>query len=412
ISGTLFSCQEKVAFSVKNPVDLERTDEVVVLSKNTIAQKVDLKEGWLPVFKLGDEKLVPSQLDDLDGDGNWDEAALVLNLKAHETVQVTIDLVPENEYPVFEKRTNVRLGIKQADGTYKEFDTYRAIPVDEPFEVIAQSESVAWENDKMAFRNYFDCRNIKDLFGKLKPDMILDKMMTPGMGSYHKLADWGMDVLHCGSSLGSGGLALLKNDSLIRLGSTDIYDYQKLVEGPVRSILELRYKGWDVDGEKLEAVEKITIYPGKYWFESDVTLSAHPEGSQLVTGIVNSYFKGEPFQMEAAGFKAFGTHGVQSLNSDELGMAVLMPGQEAGQFGRTTDNNYYALGHKTVDEKRFSHIISESYYGGQKYQSGKPARHYFFAVWGLEKAQWKTEKGFKKYIAQEAEKLSQPLQIL
>ncbi len=82
-----------------------------------------------------------------------------------------------------------------------------ALPCKDGFKIIAQAESVSWENDKIGFRNYFDCRNVKDLFGKLKPDMIIDKIGTPESPSYHELSDWGMDVLHCGSSLGSGGLA-------------------------------------------------------------------------------------------------------------------------------------------------------------------------------------------------------------
>lgn len=412
ISGCLFSCQKNDTITVVNPLNVERADEVVVLTKDELAGKVQLEEGKLPVFKLAGDVLIPSQVDDMDGDGQWDEVALCLNFKANERVSVKVSFVAKDQYPVFEKRTNVRLGILQEDGSYKEFDTYQAIPADKPFKVIAQSESVAWENDKMAFRNYFDCRNIKDLFGKLKPEMVLDKMMTPGMGSYHKLADWGMDVLHCGSSLGSGGIAILKNDSLIRLGSTDVYEYKKIIEGPVRSILELHYSGWDVDGEEMSAVEHITIYPGKYWFESDVTFSAHPEGAQLVTGIVNSYFDGEPFELEADGWKAFGTHGVQSLNKDELGMAVLMPAVEVGKIGRTTDNNYYEMGYKTVDAKRFSHVVSESYYVGQQYKANEAAKHYFFAVWGLENEQWKKEEGFKQYIEQEAKKIQQPVKVL
>jgi hypothetical protein len=209
--------------------------------------------------------------------------------------------------------------------------------------------------------------------------------------------------------LGAGGIALLKNDSLFRVGSTDVFEYQKLVEGPVRSIFELRYSGWNVDGENMEAVEHITIYPGKYWFESDVTVNGCSDDDQIVTGIVTSMLKEEPFEFEAANFKCIGTHGMQSLNNDELGMAVLVPAAESGKIARTTDINFFELGYQTVKAKKFSNIISETYYIGQKCSSGTPAKHYFFSVWGLDKDQWKTEEGFKKYIGEEAEKLSAPI---
>ena len=411
ITLVLFSCEKKVEFTVTNPLPVDRTDEVVLLTREQVAAKTDLKEGFLPVFKTNGDQLVASQLDDMDGDGNWDEAVLVLNLEAGKTTNITIELVPVAEYPEFEKRTNLRLGILLEDGSYQEVDLYVAPRCDDGFEIISQAEGVNWENDKIGFRVYFDCRNVKDLFGKRLPKMIVDSVHTPGFGSYHDLADWGMDVLHCGSSLGSGGLALLKNDSLFRLGSTEVYEYRKIVEGPVRSVFDLRYSGWDVDGEMLEAVERISIYPGKYWFESDVTVTGCLEGSQIVTGIVTSHLKRDPFEFKAGNFQCIGTHDVQSLNKDELGMAVMVPLAEAGKIGRTTDINFFKLGYETVVEKGFSHIISETYYVGQNCESGKAAKHYFFSVWGLDKDQWKSEEGFRKYLAEEAEKLSAPVLV-
>ncbi|WP_346859404.1 DUF4861 domain-containing protein [uncultured Draconibacterium sp.] len=393
----------------ENPLAVDRADEVIVLTQTELAAKMDVEEGKLPLLKTAEGISVPSQLDDLNGDGNWDELIFILDFKAGEKKELSVDFVEDGDYPVFEKRTNLRLGIHQEDGSYKEVDNYKAIPYTEPFEIISQGEGVTWENDKIGFRVYFDCRNVKDLFAKRKPELIADKVHTPGFGSYHELADWGMDVLHCGSSLGAGGIALLKNDSLFRVGSTDVFEYQKLIEGPVRSVFELRYSGWNVDGENMEAVEHITIYPGKYWFESDVTVNGCSDDDQIVTGIVTSMLKEEPFAFKAADFQSIGTHGIQSLNNDELGMAVIVPAAEIGKIGRTTDINFFDLGYQTVKEKNFSNIISETYYIGQKCSSGTPAKHYFFSVWGLDKDQWKTEEGFKKYIGEEAEKLSAPI---
>jgi hypothetical protein len=413
ILGLFCSCGNEAPLSFQNPQNVERPDEVVVLLKDELHKKAGVEEGEFPLFKTKDGSLIAFQLDDLDNDGNWDEVAILLNFAPEETVDVDVEWTDGTNYPpAFDKRTNLRLGITQPDGSFEEVDYYRALPCSDGFEVIAQGESVNWENDKIGFRNYFDCRNVKDLFGKRLPEMIIDKIHTPELGDYHKLADWGMDVLHCGSSLGSGGIALLKNDSLFRLGSTEVYEYHKIVEGPVRSVFELRYEGWDVDGEMLAAIERISVYPGKYWFESDVTVQDAPEGSQVVTGIVTSHLKRQPFEFSAGNFQCIGTHDVQSLNEDELGMAVIVPQNEAGKIGRTTDINFFRLGYETVPEKGFSHIISETYYIGQNFESGKPAKHYFFSVWGLDKDQWKTEEGFRKYIAEEAEKLSEPIVIL
>jgi hypothetical protein len=404
------SCNNSPSVLVKNELNVDRQDEVIVLTRTFIEQKLQPDEGFSPVFE-SDGQVLPCQFDDLDGDGNWDEAAVLVNLKALQESKIKLRKIAAEKYPVFEKRTNLRLGILQEDGSYKEVEEYNALPCSDGFEIIAQAESVNWENDKIAFRVYFDCRNVKDLFGKLKPEMIIDKIHTPELTNYHELADWGMDVLHCGSSLGSGGLALMRNDSLYRLGSTDVYRYKKIVEGPVRSVFELNYAGWHVEGDSLEATEKITIYPGKYWFESDVTIKGIRKGDQVITGIVTSKLKKEPFEMSAGKFACIGTHDVQSLNNDELGMAILVPVSETGKIARTTNIDFFKLGNQTVIEKSFSNIISETCYISQHINNGVPAKHYFSAVWGLEKEQWRTEDGFKKYLSEEGEKLSSPLKI-
>ncbi|NQU55262.1 MAG: DUF4861 family protein, partial [Bacteroidetes bacterium] len=168
----------------------------------------------------------------------------------------------------------------------------------------------------------------------------------------------------------------------------------------------------EVDGEMLEAVQRVSIYPGKYWFESDLTVTGCSAGSQIVTGIVNTHLKREPFEFKAGGFQCIGTHDVQSLNKDELGMAAIVPLSEAGKIGRTTDINFFKLGFETVVSKGFSNIISETYYIGQKCKRDVSAKHYFFSVWGLDKDRWKTEDGFREYITEEAEKLSEPIIVL
>ncbi len=404
------ACRKNTGWVVENPLPVDRPDEILILTRNEVAAKLAIPGDKIPVFNM-DGQLLPSQADDLNGDGIWDEVVVLTSLPASGSGKMVISFVEPADYPTFEKRTNLRLGILQPDGTFPEVDQYLALSCKDTFQIIAQAESVNWENDKFGFRVYFDCRNVKDLFGKLKPGLIIDDLQMPGTPGYHELADWGMDVLHCGSSLGSGGIALMKNDSLYRLGATDVYEYVKITEGAVRSVFELRYKGWEVDGQMLEAVERISIFPGKYWFQSDVTVLGLPEGAEIVTGIVTSRLTREPFEFREQGFTCIGTHDVQSLNNDELGMAVIVAENETGKVARTTNINFFEQGFQLVKEKNFSNIISETYYISQKAVDSQPARHWFSAVWGLEKEAWKTEEGFRQYLSAEMDKLANPLVI-
>lgn len=413
--GTIFfsSCSKEKQVVISNPMNEARADEVLVLSRQQLeAGFTEAKNEKLPVLINGTDT-ISSQTDDLDGDGKWDELAFLVSLQPNETMGLTLAFTEASAYPVFEKRTNLRLGIHQDDGSYTEMDQYMAPPASEPFKIIAQGESVSWENDKMGFRCYFDCRNVKDLFGKLKPGLIIDKIHTAEIPNYHVLSDWGMDILHCGSSVGSGGLALLENDSLYRLGSTETYEYQKVTEGPVRSVFDLKYTGWKIGEQNLSAVERITVYPGKYWFQSDVTVSGFTGEKQLATGIVTTKLSTEPQHFAAnSEYDVIATLDKQSLNDDELGMAVMLKADEETKVARTSKVDFFAKGYQTVPEKQFSIVISDTYYVAQKIENDKPVRHYFAAVWGLENPKWKEMGEFKTYLSAEANKLSNPIVVM
>ena len=105
----LFSCEKEASFTVTNPMNVDRTDEVLVFTKDELAQKIELKEGLLPVFEVEEDNILPSQLDDLDGDGEWDEAIVLVNLEASQILKIEVNFVEASKYPEFEKRTNLRL---------------------------------------------------------------------------------------------------------------------------------------------------------------------------------------------------------------------------------------------------------------------------------------------------------------
>ena len=77
-------------------------------------------------------------------------------------------------------------------------------------------EGIGWENEIVGYRLYLDERSVTDIFGKKTPDLVLDKVDY--RNDYHAMADWGMDVMKVGPSMGVGGLGLYRGDSLERFG--------------------------------------------------------------------------------------------------------------------------------------------------------------------------------------------------
>jgi unsaturated rhamnogalacturonyl hydrolase len=396
-----------------NPAEIIRTGEPVVISRIDYEKKFPPQQtGDIPLLTLPGGTPVASQTDDLDGDGHWDELAFEVNIGALQTVVLDAGWVTPEKAPRFDRKTQVYLARENPDGTFTEVTRANAPPGLAGFPTKYQAEGVGWENDRIAFRVYFDCRNAKDLFGKRLPGLILQKAGAPGQPGYHELAPWGMDILHCGSSLGAGGLALVENDSLYRLGSTPGYRYVKIADGPVRAIFELRYSGWEVAGHTYHATERITLWAGKYGFESEVTAGDFTGVRQLATGITTTKLDGQPVEFKAGrDYTVLMTHGRQSLNNDILAMAVMAPSKETVGTGRTSDIDFYQRGYQTVPAKSFSQVVSGTAYLSQTLRSGTPSVHRFYAMWGLEDPKWNDPANVEEYLKSEAEKLSNPLTI-
>lgn len=305
------SCQEKAATTIvlQNPINKERVDESFKLSR---AELKAASESLVPVVKKLDGTYVPCQVDDIDRDGVWDELAFVYTLKGEEKVELMVEWVSVSDYPVFERRTNIRYGKMTSPGHVEElaFDMHGKHNLPRSVNYPYQMDGPAWENDKIAFRHYFDGRNCRDLFGKRISEMVLDTVGIRADGypdnTYQVLREWGCDILSAANSFGLGGLALQLPDTLVRMGveskdTVDIIDsshFEIITEGPVRSMFQLDFIGWDVLGTKIDVHETVTIWAGKQGHEEDIRTSPLPENAVLVTGIVANNNTKEPVEVK------------------------------------------------------------------------------------------------------------------
>jgi hypothetical protein len=393
---SLISCQESTKYiTLVNDSELNRDNEPILLSQEDIANLIDEKVSNFAVY-INSES-IPFQLDDLDKDGSWDEMALQVDFKPNETKKLEFKTVPRDEILEFEQRTNVRMGYSEnLDDVFKEMDK---ITMDENH--IAQEsprpyqlEGPSWENDKIGFRLYFDVRNGKDIFGKKIPDIVLDTLVDSHR-SYHLEAPWGMDILKVGTSLGAGALAFVEADTLKRLGNTKNVTFEKIVEGPVRTIFTLTYKDWPLNGKTVDVIEKVTIWVGKYGYESTVRLSDGDEPGILVTGIVNLHSH-EVFTINSGQHSAIYTHDDQSYTENKLGMAVVTPAEYFIESGKTANENVE---------------ITNTYFVKIKLDKNNSAGFSFYGGWEESDPSFRDKKKFEDYIRTEMVKLDKPIRI-
>ncbi|RYE16171.1 MAG: DUF4861 domain-containing protein, partial [Sphingobacteriales bacterium] len=324
---------------LKNTLLTERRDELVVLSKRFLDNKAGsvIKGNFSMIDAKGVE--LPYQLDDLDGDSKWDEAALLISFKPAEviTLKIIIGKAPKN---YITKRAHVRQRRKGNNNGFGQLLNRDSVPAGQPNTDFSKqqfspflTEGPAWENDKVGFRIYMDVRNTKDIWGKTTNAMILDTVgVIPG-SNYHHLDAWGMDILAVGKSLGAGSLALIVpfngKDTLLRLGGTAMGPviYEKVADGPLRAIFKMHYPRWQAlrGLSPISVTEEISISGGQYFYQSKVSIKNTPSGAALAVGLVN--LKALPLQhLYGSNARILYTYGRQSENNNGLVMAIGVAG--------------------------------------------------------------------------------------
>ncbi|WP_276482053.1 DUF4861 family protein [Paraflavitalea pollutisoli] len=400
---TLFSCGEPAKGTGQLVIDnttIDRPAQLVVLKRTELINQVDsLTPGKYMVATDAGRPLVV-QHDDLDGDGAWDEIAFLLPLKSGEqkTLQLTASDAPATIKAAV--LAHVRHKRKNADNSFGDDLAKDSVPAGQPATDFSKqplppflTEGPAWENDKVGFRIYFDVRNGKDIWGKTTPRMVLDEVGVDTANNYHAKADWGMDVLKVGKSLGAGSLALLLKDAtgkdtLVRLGGINMgpIQYEKLADGPVRAIFRMKYPAWKaIDSTKPIAItEEISIWGGQYCYESKVYLSGAPADARLVTGIVNLHSK-ESATIDTAGYKALYTYDAQSENKDNLGMAILTANDLFDSYLTTPNSN-------TDVQNTYAVVLK---------LREDAATFRFYAGWQPSDEQFATATTFRSFLTQE-----------
>ncbi|MBU2914327.1 DUF4861 family protein [Reichenbachiella agariperforans] len=379
----LAACQPPaVTVILKNQLSQDIAEMPVVIERVVIEQKLGVLEaGTFPLLK-DQGSVVPQQLDDLDGDGNWDQIAILVALTA--STDKVLDLSKTSVYPTFTQRTSVYLGVDydRSDAfVEKDQEVRHADNIAMQYPMMYQMEGPAWENDKVGFRLYFDSRNGKDIYGKTTDKMTLHLAGVKGQ-NYHKQDDWGMDVLKVGNSLGAGAVAMMYEDSLVKLGDTEAGEYATIVEGPVRTIFEVRHQGWNTPVGDLSVTERITIWAGQYGYQEE--LICDQKDVTWVTGIVNKYAD-KMYTGETPQSRYIYTFDQQSENKDNLGMAVVVTSDsfvDAGEPANEGDG------------------VIETYYVA--FKSNETPKYYFVAGWEPTDAQFSTAEGFGETVAQQA----------
>lgn len=386
----------EIILQVTNPSDHARSDATLLLSRGEISRWIDIPSDLLPVLKDLTGEYIPCQVDDIDGDGQWDELFGLTDLGPSAPIKVVIAFITPELYPTFPSRTNLHLGdAKNGFRELKEADRLEGVSYHNYANITSaafQMEGPAWENDKVGFRNYMDQRNGMDIFGKTSSKMVLEEVGIEGAPSYHEPGEWGMDVLKVGTSLGAGGIGYMYGDSLYRVGDNGSGRYEVEFQGPQRSRFKLTYTDWKVEELSLDVVHHVEIVAGRHYYQSSVVYEGTKDTLQLVPGIVN--MKSEHLHVWKLDdqYTALLSHDKQSEDSTYLAMALIVPTSYLITTGETRNEG---------------EGITQTYYAALEAYPGDQISYRFYALWEGEDARWASLNEIKEYLTTEAERWTQ-----
>jgi hypothetical protein len=329
-----------IKLSVANPTNEARTAENIVVKIRELKAIAPDFSAVSMIITTSDASTLeedantrsttelPSQADDIDGDGKYDEIAFQIDLKPSQTRIVTI--------------------------SYGDYSTIRRMRSDYPKRAHAKFttkyEGMGWESDLTAWRIYFDKRNAIDLFGKKSPGLYLELFGSPEY-DYHQEAPEGRDIYKNGDAIGIGSVGALVGGKALKVSDVTDRKWRIISTGPIRSIFELTYTGWKVDGRTFDLSSRVTTWAGERGFEHQI-IAKNSDGLNLITGLPKKPNL-QQIKLETKGtvpVYTFGTWGPQvlkpgasateSLPDQNLGLALIVSNASADNLTDSDPANH------------------------------------------------------------------------
>lgn len=379
---------------VENTTSLIRHDEVVVISSSQLAGFTRSEISRLQVLDGGNE--IPSQLSDLNDDGEIDELLFSASFEPGQVRAFSVTPVAAGyQQTNFVKRTHAelskRIGGSVVDGKYSggsfESVVRERLPSSHvPGDGLYRYEGPGWESDKVAYRLYFDHRNVNDIFGKSTSDMVLAGVGHDGY-SYHKPAEWGLDILKVGDSLGLGGVGMRVKNNVHRVSTAKDMEVAIVEDNILRSQIEVSHKSWELNAQSYDISSRLSILAGSRLTHNQLTISGSPDN--LVTGLVK-HQPSELLTSELTGgeWGYIATYGEQSYVEDNLGMAILFKKNNLIELGEDSNNHLVVM-------KPIEGLLD----------------YYFLAAWVQEAGGIQTKVQFRAYLDNLIKKLNSPVDV-
>ena len=330
--------QARATVTAENTLPIVRRDETVSVPIADLRSRLGVVEvGKVRVRDDGAGNEMASQLVDDDGDGTMDALIFQASFAPHETRAFVI----ERGAPTMAAVPRVHV-MHDAD-----------------------RDDMAWESDRIAFRTYgvglakyepLVSSGI-DVWDKSVRTLVLDKWYAKkAPASYHHDTGEGADFFDVGATLGAGGVAVWKNDSLYR--PPNFTAWKIIADGPVRVIFEMRHPAFDAGGTRVSVVRRISLDAGQNLSRA-VTIFHSDKGDSIpyVIGLVKraGVVGSESSAQRWSWLSEWGPVDQKNGGHGELGTAVVIPRADVRGWKETADH-FLAVSEARPDEPVVEYI--------------------------------------------------------
>lgn len=393
-----FACNDSrtVTVTVTNPLAMERSNEMVEVSMETVTDRLGLADTAQIVVLNADGQQVPYQIT-YDGKVIF-PAAIAAGGTATYTIQTG---TPE------------AFDVKACGRCYPE-----------------RMDDMAWENDLVAFRAYGPALQTKgergfgyDLFTKYNTtEPMLEAMYAKELNketlakiaelkktdpkaaaelsrerSYHIDHGYGMDCYAVGPTLGAGVAALMVNDTIIYPWC---YKNQEILDnGPLRFTVKLEFTPLTVKGDSTVVETRlITLDAGSHLNKTAVSYSNLKETLPIVAGIVLHEPDGAVVADAANGYITY----VDPTTGPDNGKIFM--GAAVPAVVKDAKTVLFSEKEKKERNNADGHVLAVS-----DYEPGSEYVYYWGFAW--DKADIKTADAWNRYMADFAQKVRNPLTV-
>ena len=393
-----FACNDSrtVTVTVTNPLAMERSNEMVEVSMETVTDRLGLADTAQIVVLNADGQQAPYQIT-YDGKVIF-PAAIAAGGTATYTIQTG---TPE------------AFDVKACGRCYPE-----------------RMDDMAWENDLVAFRAYGPALQAKgergfgyDLFTKYNTtEPMLEAMYAKELDketlakiaelkktdpkaaaelsrerSYHIDHGYGMDCYAVGPTLGAGVAALMVNDTIIYPWC---YKNQEILDnGPLRFTVKLEFTPLTVKGDSTVVETRlITLDAGSHLNKTVVSYSNLKETLPIVAGIVLHEPDGAVVADAANGYITY----VDPTTGPDNGKIFM--GAAVPAVVKDAKTVLFSEKEKKERNNADGHVLAVS-----DYEPGSEYVYYWGFAW--DKADIKTADAWNRYMADFAQKVRNPLTV-